>query len=127
MASSRVGRRMSERMGPRLPLVEGAEHRVHLLDHGDQEAEGLAGAGGGGGENVGAFERGRDGSGLDGRGDDEVRGGEARFEGVGDVEIVEVDGGRVSLGDVTRRGQGSGVQNRFKSKSRQDFPYIDAV
>ena len=50
--------------GAAFALGAGHRGRVHALDHRDEEAEGLAGAGGGGGENVVAFERGRDGLGL---------------------------------------------------------------
>ena len=91
-------------MGPRLPLVRGDGGLVHALDHGDEEAEGLAGAGGGGGEDVVAFERGRDGPGLDGGGGDEAGGGEAGLEGVGDLEVVEVDifdQGRPVVGSIS--------------------------
>ncbi len=65
--------------------------RVHALNHGDQEAEGLAGAGGGGGEDVLAFEGGRNGLGLDGRGGDEAGIGKTGLQGVGDVEVVEAN------------------------------------
>ncbi len=78
-------------MGPRLPRGAGRGGRVHALDHGDEEAEGLAGAGGGGGEDVLAFEGGRDGLGLDGRGGDEAGVGEAVLERVRDVEVGEAN------------------------------------
>jgi hypothetical protein len=94
------------------------------LDHGDQEAEGLAGAGGGSGEDVVAFERGRDGSSLHGRWGDEAGGGKARLEGVRDLEVGEGDGLGVfdSCGDGLRDLKRLGVQNRIKSKGRQGFP-----
>ena len=91
---------------------------------GIEEAEGLAGAGGGGGEDVVAFERGRDGSSLHGRGGDEAGGAEAGLERVRDLEVVEGDGRGVfgGCGDVTGDLQGFGVQNGIKSKGRQGFP-----
>ena len=78
-------------MGPRFPLVLGTEVAVHALDHRDEEAEGLAGAGGGGGENVAAFEGRWDGLGLNGRRHGEAGVGEAVLERVRDVEVGEAE------------------------------------
>ena len=69
-------------MGPRLPLVLGHRGRVHALDHRDEEAERLAGAGRGGGENVAAFERWRNRLGLNRRRRGEAGVGEAVLERV---------------------------------------------
>ena len=88
-----LARRQQDERADRTALALGAGDggRVHALDHRDEEAEGLAGAGGGGGEDVVAFERGRDGLGLDGRRRDEAGVGEAVLQGVGDVEVGEAD------------------------------------
>ena len=108
MASSRVGSRMRARMGffLRCGRVVGFGDLVEALDHGNEEGEGLAGAGGGGGEDVAAFEGGRDGLGLNGGGDDEFRGSEAGFEVVGDVEVGELNA--FGLGQVIGGGGGGG-------------------
>ena len=83
-----------------------------MLDHRDEEAERLAGAGGGGGEDVGAFKRRRDGLGLHRSGRVEAGRGEAGLQRLGDVEVGEVNvlqegqvGRRVDLdlGGVDRR------------------------
>jgi hypothetical protein len=78
--------------GGLLAASRGDRNLFEALDHGDQKAEGLAGAGGGSGENVVAFECWRDRSGLDRRGGDEAGGEEARLEGLRDLEVVEGDG-----------------------------------
>uniref|UniRef100_E6QI67 Uncharacterized protein n=1 Tax=mine drainage metagenome TaxID=410659 RepID=E6QI67_9ZZZZ len=58
-----------------------------LFEDGNEKAEGLASAGLGGGEDVFAFERGRNGSGLDWRRGYKVESADALFERVGDLKI----------------------------------------
>ena len=95
----------------------GAGHRgrVHALDHRDEEAKGFARASGGSGENVVAFESGRDGLGLDRSRRGEAGVGEAALEGVRDVEVGEahvvnegkagwIGGSGVVLGRIGRCG-----------------------
>ena len=62
----------------------------HALDERDEEAEGFAGAGLGGGENVAAFEGGRNGSSLDRGGGDEIGGGNLLLQSRRKVEFRKV-------------------------------------
>ncbi len=77
--------------GSAFAAVRGHGGGLEALDHGDQEGEGLAGAGGGGGKDVLAFEGGRDGLCLDGSGGEEAGSGEAGLQRIGDVEVCEVN------------------------------------
>ena len=88
-----LARRQQDERADGAAFAFGAGHRgrVHALDHRDEEAEGLAGAGGGGGENVVAFKGGRDGLGLDRGRRGEAGVGEAVLERVRDVEVGEAD------------------------------------
>ena len=102
----------------------GDGYLLEAFDHGDEEAQGLAGAGGGGGEDVVAFKRGRNGSGLHRGGGDEAGGGEARLQRVRDVEVGEgeLGGGFGGCGDVTGDLEWFWIEDRFKRKRGQGFP-----
>ena len=73
MASSRVGSRMSANGCSLCALL-------HTLDEGDEEAEGFAGSGLRGREHIAAFERGRNGLGLNGRRGNEICTDQLLFE-----------------------------------------------